>query len=88
MWILLLTGTFLDSPSVRATSGWLAAIFLVFIFLSHMMVLNMLIGILCDVVHQAGAGSIELLTYSNPIRWYPHKTVHSLHTAYAVWMRI
>eukprot|EP00434_Breviolum_minutum_P025611 symbB.v1.2.022629.t1/scaffold2014.1/size92328/8 len=54
MWVLLLSGTFLDSPSVAlnevgATSGWLVALFLVFIFLSHMMVLNMLIGILCDV---------------------------------------
>lgn len=64
MWILLLTGTFLDSPSValnevRATSGWLAGLFLVFIFLSHMMVLNMLIGILCDVVHQVAINEKE-----------------------------
>mmetsp|Transcript_29049 Transcript_29049/g.69177 ORF Transcript_29049/g.69177 Transcript_29049/m.69177 type:complete len:745 (-) Transcript_29049:80-2314(-) len=64
MWVLLLSGTFLDSPSVAlnevgATSGWLVALFLVFIFLSHMMVLNMLIGILCDVVHQVALNEKE-----------------------------
>jgi len=64
MWVLLLSGTFLDSPSVAlnevgATSGWLVALFLIFIFLSHMMVLNMLIGILCDVVHQVALNEKE-----------------------------
>eukprot|EP00746_Dinoflagellata_sp_MGD_P141777 gnl/MRDRNA2_/MRDRNA2_74829_c0_seq1.p1 gnl/MRDRNA2_/MRDRNA2_74829_c0~~gnl/MRDRNA2_/MRDRNA2_74829_c0_seq1.p1 ORF type:complete len:550 (-),score=86.21 gnl/MRDRNA2_/MRDRNA2_74829_c0_seq1:203-1852(-) len=57
MWILLLHGALLDNPStilnvVFETSPILAAVFLTFIFISNLTVLNMLIGILCDVVHQ------------------------------------
>lgn len=53
---LLLYGTFLDSPAMVATLFWdnkqayLAWVFLLFIFLSSFTVLNMLIGIVCEVV--------------------------------------
>jgi len=55
MWLLLLHGTFLDSPStllneVGAISPTLASVLLAFIFLSSFTILNMLIGILCGVV--------------------------------------
>lgn len=64
MWLLLLSGTFLDGPSavanqVLASSPALAGLFLLFIFLSSYMVLNMLIGILCDVVHQVAVNEKE-----------------------------
>jgi len=64
MWLLLLSGTFLDAPSVVANavgaeSPVLAGLFLLFIFLSSFMVLNMLIGILCDVVHQVALNEQE-----------------------------
>eukprot|EP00933_Yihiella_yeosuensis_P039485 TRINITY_DN3352_c2_g1_i1.p1 TRINITY_DN3352_c2_g1~~TRINITY_DN3352_c2_g1_i1.p1 ORF type:complete len:806 (+),score=130.17 TRINITY_DN3352_c2_g1_i1:105-2522(+) len=64
MWVLLLSGTLLDGPSgplndVGATSPCLAMVFIVFIFLSSFMVLNMLIGILCDVVHQVALNEKE-----------------------------
>lgn len=55
-WLLLLRGTFLDSMGSLAfypiyqESGVLALVFLVFVFLSSFMILNMLIGILCNVV--------------------------------------
>ncbi|CAJ1355532.1 unnamed protein product [Effrenium voratum] len=52
---------------VGATSGWLVALFLVFIFLSHMMVLNMLIGILCDVVHQVRPVAMAEVRFSRTI---------------------
>lgn len=57
MWVLLIRGTFLDSPSniledMLDTSPALAAVFLLFIFMSSFTVMNMLIGILVDVVHQ------------------------------------
>jgi len=55
MWWLLLHGTFLDAvadelPAVREESPMLTFLFLVFVFLSSFTVLNMLIGIVCDVV--------------------------------------
>mmetsp|Transcript_9443 Transcript_9443/g.16759 ORF Transcript_9443/g.16759 Transcript_9443/m.16759 type:complete len:711 (-) Transcript_9443:92-2224(-) len=64
MWVLLLQGTFLDSPSaalreIGESSSFLMFVFLVFIFLSSFMVLNMLIGILCDVVHQVALNEKE-----------------------------
>lgn len=57
IWLLLMRGTFLDSPSVAFyeiydKSVTLACVFVLFIFLSSFTVLNMLIGILCDVVCQ------------------------------------
>jgi len=55
MYSLLIYGTFLDNiaavmEDIRQVSGVLAAIFLVFIALSALMVMNMLIGVLCEVV--------------------------------------
>jgi hypothetical protein len=55
MYDLLLHGTLLDGPAktfydIEEHSPALAALFLGFIFLSSLTVLNMLIGILCDVV--------------------------------------
>jgi len=54
---LLLYGTFLDGPSsvlnsLKETGAVLPVLFLVFIFMSGFTLLNMLIGILCDVVSQ------------------------------------
>jgi len=55
MWLLLLHGTFMDSPGsllnrVGKLSPALAATLLAFIFFSSFTVLNLLIGVLCDVV--------------------------------------
>lgn len=55
MWFLLLHGTFLDAvadevPVLRDESTPLVILFLVFIFLSSFTILNLLIGILCEVV--------------------------------------
>jgi len=57
MGILLFCGTLLDNPStafydIMEHSFPLAFLFLVFIFLSSLTLLNMLIGILCDVVFE------------------------------------
>lgn len=56
MWLLLLHGTFLDTPSILLNQlggiqPMLAAVLLVYIFLSSFTVLNMLIGILVGVVN-------------------------------------
>eukprot|EP00929_Paragymnodinium_shiwhaense_P124428 TRINITY_DN9989_c0_g1_i1.p1 TRINITY_DN9989_c0_g1~~TRINITY_DN9989_c0_g1_i1.p1 ORF type:complete len:762 (-),score=141.66 TRINITY_DN9989_c0_g1_i1:149-2434(-) len=55
MWSLLLHGTLLDSTAMLANlivdrSKFLSGLFVLFIFLSSFTVLNLLIGILCDVV--------------------------------------
>mmetsp|Transcript_100879 Transcript_100879/g.284593 ORF Transcript_100879/g.284593 Transcript_100879/m.284593 type:complete len:918 (-) Transcript_100879:9-2762(-) len=55
MTVLLLQGTLLDGPGavydkIASDSPLLAGLFLLFIFLSSFTVLNMLIGILCEVV--------------------------------------
>lgn len=55
MWTLLINGTFLDDVGemlvpVRLNSPGLAAIFIVFTFISALAVLNLLVGVLCDVV--------------------------------------
>mmetsp|Transcript_92042 Transcript_92042/g.269301 ORF Transcript_92042/g.269301 Transcript_92042/m.269301 type:complete len:609 (-) Transcript_92042:45-1871(-) len=55
MWFLLLHGTFLDAvadevPVIKDQSVFLTILFMVFIFLSSFLLLNMLIGILCEVV--------------------------------------
>jgi len=59
MWTLLMDGTFMYNPGIvtdtlieRGTpTGYLAiAVFLVFVFMSAMTVMNMLIGVLCEVV--------------------------------------
>eukprot|EP00746_Dinoflagellata_sp_MGD_P158635 gnl/MRDRNA2_/MRDRNA2_86514_c0_seq10.p1 gnl/MRDRNA2_/MRDRNA2_86514_c0~~gnl/MRDRNA2_/MRDRNA2_86514_c0_seq10.p1 ORF type:complete len:392 (+),score=92.51 gnl/MRDRNA2_/MRDRNA2_86514_c0_seq10:29-1177(+) len=54
MWELLLNGTFMDSlgdsmKRITAEDRTLAALFLLFVFLSNLTVLNMLIGIICEV---------------------------------------
>eukprot|EP00933_Yihiella_yeosuensis_P018952 TRINITY_DN15428_c0_g2_i1.p1 TRINITY_DN15428_c0_g2~~TRINITY_DN15428_c0_g2_i1.p1 ORF type:complete len:738 (+),score=143.35 TRINITY_DN15428_c0_g2_i1:139-2352(+) len=64
MWVLLLRGTFLDGPAeiadrILADTWVLAVIFLFFILVSSFTILNMLIGILCDVVAQVGATEKE-----------------------------
>lgn len=55
MYVLLLHGTMLDSLSsivneLKEESIWLACLFGLFVFMSNLTVMNMLIGILCDVV--------------------------------------
>jgi len=57
MWWLLLHGTFLDAiadvvPELRAVSPVMTSLFMVFTFFSHLTLLNMLVGILCEVVTQ------------------------------------
>mmetsp|Transcript_26765 Transcript_26765/g.75632 ORF Transcript_26765/g.75632 Transcript_26765/m.75632 type:complete len:721 (-) Transcript_26765:170-2332(-) len=64
MWILLIQGTFLDEVGMMmdpwAALRWdLALLFIVFIFLSSFTVLNMLIGILCEVVHTTSRAERE-----------------------------
>mmetsp|Transcript_17817 Transcript_17817/g.47018 ORF Transcript_17817/g.47018 Transcript_17817/m.47018 type:complete len:680 (+) Transcript_17817:72-2111(+) len=64
MWVLLLDGTFLDGTGdtikvLRAGSNALTFLFLIFIFMSSFTVLNMLIGILCEVVSQTSHGEKE-----------------------------
>jgi len=55
MWTLLINGTFLDDVGemlvpVRLASPGLSALFIVFTFISALAVLNLLVGVLCDVV--------------------------------------
>jgi len=55
MWTLLLYGVFMDAVSdvlnqLKAISMTYATLFLLFIFLSNLTLLNMLVGILCEVV--------------------------------------
>lgn len=65
MWLLLLNGAFMDDmgdvmESIWAEDGMLAALFLMFIFLSNLTVLNMLIGVICDVANQVSTREREL----------------------------
>jgi len=67
MWLLLLSGTLLDSPAREFFILWgdstgLALLYLIFIFLSCFTVLNMLIGILCEVVVQVSKDEQEEAT--------------------------
>merc|ERR1712190_674117 len=67
MWTLLMDGTFMDSTGTvlgdlktlteqgSAGAGLAVLVFLIFILLSAMTVLNMLIGVLCEVVSAVGA---------------------------------
>mmetsp|Transcript_15373 Transcript_15373/g.48445 ORF Transcript_15373/g.48445 Transcript_15373/m.48445 type:complete len:551 (-) Transcript_15373:25-1677(-) len=57
MWLLLIEGIMLDGPkdtlnAIKGKSVILTSCFLIFIFLSAFTVMNMLIGILCNVVDQ------------------------------------
>jgi len=57
MWTLLVHGVFLDEVSgvlneIQEVSVWVTLCFLIFIFLGTFTVLNMLIGIVCEVVGQ------------------------------------
>jgi hypothetical protein len=65
-WTLLLYGTFLDSPSMVTSLFWdnelshLAWAFVIFIFLASFTVLNMFIGIVCEVVSKVSKEEREL----------------------------
>jgi len=64
MWTCLLHGTFLDASSdilnvLVENSHFMTAMFLLFIFLSSFTLLNMLIGILCDVIQQVSKSEKE-----------------------------
>jgi hypothetical protein len=55
MWCLLLNGVFLDNITdvgdlIKEASPTMAAIFIFFVIISAVMVMNMLIGILCEVI--------------------------------------
>jgi len=90
MSMLLLRGTFLDSPSltfyrIQDRSTPLALVFLIFIFLSSFTVLNMLIGILCDVVFEVTRAekddaALEIMkrTMFNLLECYDKNTDHRL----------
>lgn len=59
-WTLLLFGTLLDAPGDLMSEIWdaepmMSWVFLAFIFLSSFTVLNMLIGVLCEVVSEVSA---------------------------------
>jgi len=60
MWVLLINGTFMDAVGdvlnvLKDVSSLYAGIMLAFIFLSNLTMLNMLIGILCEVVSRVTA---------------------------------
>jgi len=64
MWHLLMHGTFLDSVSTVAEDVWnanavLGFTFLIFIFISCLTVMNMLIGIVCEVIDNVKQGEEE-----------------------------
>lgn len=71
MWILLMAGVFVDGPievlnEVKEESWMLTGVFVLFIVLSNLTVLNMLIGILCTVVdrvyqREKDIGAVQLL---------------------------
>lgn len=70
MWILLLRGALLDEPSetintVAETSPMLAVVFLIFIFLGSFTILNMLIGIVVEVVHDVSLHEKEQASISS-----------------------
>jgi len=56
-WVLILQGVFMDGPTqvldqIKVNSYSLTAVFFVFIILSSFTIMNMLIGILCNVIAQ------------------------------------
>lgn len=64
MWTLLMSGAFMDSITVCANtlleeSPLLTIVFIMFIFLASFTVLNMLIGLLCEVVTAVAAAEKE-----------------------------
>jgi len=69
MWTLFLHGTLLDTVGpvlngIRSCAPFRALLFVIFIFLSSFTVMNMLIGILCDVVSQVSQSEKEEATLS------------------------
>eukprot|EP00746_Dinoflagellata_sp_MGD_P014575 gnl/MRDRNA2_/MRDRNA2_132035_c0_seq1.p1 gnl/MRDRNA2_/MRDRNA2_132035_c0~~gnl/MRDRNA2_/MRDRNA2_132035_c0_seq1.p1 ORF type:complete len:515 (-),score=103.07 gnl/MRDRNA2_/MRDRNA2_132035_c0_seq1:271-1779(-) len=64
MWTLLIYGTFMDEISslgaiIKAESAFLTALLLVFVLVTAFTVLNMLIGVLCEVVTAVAANGKE-----------------------------
>merc|ERR1719350_2719336 len=68
MWTLVMDGTLMDSPGTTATellhrgtfaSVFSVGVFLCFILISALTVMNMLIGVLCEVVSAVGAHERE-----------------------------
>lgn len=65
MWTLLLDGTFMDSTgdtlnNLRELNQWgMVCIFMFFVLLSALTVMNMLIGVLCEVVSAVGEAEKE-----------------------------
>jgi len=69
MWNLLLRGTFMDGPRIVGQSlidleSPLIFVFIFFMLLSSLMVLNMLVGLLCDVVDAVAAAEKEKVMVS------------------------
>lgn len=65
MWQLLLNGAFMDNVGDTMEAIWeseqgLAAVFLLFIFLSNLTVLNMLIGVICEVANNVSTKEREM----------------------------
>jgi len=70
MWTLLLSGTFLDNITICANrlleaSPPLTVLFIIFVMLSSFTVLNMLVGLLCEVVDAVASAEKEkvMVTY-------------------------
>lgn len=64
MWTLLLSGTFLDNISLVANrlleqSPFLTGLFIIFVMLSSFTILNMLVGLLCEVVDAVACAEKE-----------------------------
>lgn len=69
MWTLLLAGTFMDEVAyvlapVREDSWVLAFVFLLYMILTACMVLNILIGVLCEVVREVAQAEAEKVAVS------------------------
>merc|ERR1719203_1453075 len=64
MWNLLLRGAFLDGPRLMGDKLWdiqspLLPVWIVFILLSAITILNMLVALLCEVVHAVSMAERE-----------------------------
>eukprot|EP00746_Dinoflagellata_sp_MGD_P000551 gnl/MRDRNA2_/MRDRNA2_100992_c0_seq1.p1 gnl/MRDRNA2_/MRDRNA2_100992_c0~~gnl/MRDRNA2_/MRDRNA2_100992_c0_seq1.p1 ORF type:complete len:771 (-),score=141.75 gnl/MRDRNA2_/MRDRNA2_100992_c0_seq1:300-2612(-) len=67
MWQLLLNGAFMDNlgetvDAIYQEDAMLAGLFMLFVFLSNLTVLNMLIGVICEVANNVSVKEKEMLS--------------------------
>lgn len=79
MYVLLFRGCFLDNPTsvmddLHNFNGWFSLLFLIFILLAPLTILNMLIGVLCEAVVCVADSEREEIA----IRMVKHKLLHIL----------